>query len=194
MRWAWNGTLATIAGSANIQSFNLNGLYDPDLSGTGNQPRYFDTLIGASGGLKPYTYFRVRRTHFRVGVFNMNSTATTATYAYCQVYNNAALSTTSGIDAYFEVPNTATVCLAPNANENSMQWIEGSVDMSKFVGSKDFEDDEDLAGSYVANPSNTVKLDVGVRAMDDTTVGTLRIIAQFVYEVELFGLNDAGSS
>jgi len=194
LRWAWEGTLTTTTGSATTQIFRLTSLYDPDFSGTGSQPRFFDTLCGASGGAAPYGYFRVRRTHYRVMFMNNNSTAGTASYGFVQPFIQNGISNTAPLALYFETPNLVCTSLSPNGNENSVQWVEGTVDHAKFLGVKDFEDDEDLVGSYSSNPGTNTFLTVGVRAQDDSTAGAIRVAVQFVYEAEFFSLNNAGMS
>jgi hypothetical protein len=194
MRWAWNGNVTTTAGAASVQTVRLTSLFDPDFTGTGNQPRYFDTLCAASGGTAPYTFFRVKKAHFCVTFMNNSSTSGTAGLGYVNIYMANALSTTSSLDAYFDAPNTTTVFYSANGQENAYQTVTGSVDIAKFVGNLQAYDDEDLEGSYAANPSTNVFLGAGVRSMDDTTVVGIRVLIQVIYEVEFFSLNDAGAS
>lgn len=50
-----------------VQTFNLNGLYDPNETGTGHQPRYFDQLMAL------YENYRVSGCKVRLSVFNTGS-------------------------------------------------------------------------------------------------------------------------
>ncbi len=194
MRWAWAGALATQAGASTVQVFRLNSLYDPDFTGAGSQPKYFDTLCAASGGTAPYSYYRVRRTHFRACFVNPNSTAATSSYGFCQVYTVNPMSTTAAFQDFFENVNLRTGILTANGNNNSVFNVEGSVDHAALWAVKDWEDNEDFQAPYNSNPAAVTYLQVGVRAQDDTTVATMRVIVQLVYEVEMFSLNNAGLS
>lgn len=193
-KWAWQGTLATQAGAITSQVFRLNSLYDPDFSGAGSQPRYYDTLCGASGGTAPYQQYRVKKTWFKVMVLNPSTTSSTGCYAISQVfYQNAASSTTSLAD-YFTQLNTRVGVVAQAGNDNAQLWMEGSVDHAKFAGVKDYQDDDDFVAAYNSNPAQVHHLSIGVRALDDATVATYRVVVQFIYDVELVSLNDAGAS
>lgn len=125
---------------------------------------------------------------------NNNTTAASASYGFVQPFLQNGISNTASLSLYFETPNLVCTNLSPSGNENCTQWVEGTVDIAKFLGVKDFEDDEDLVGSYSTSPATNVFLTVGVRAQDDTTVAPIRVAVQFVYECEFFSLNNAGMS
>lgn len=195
MRYAWTGSLATQAGANTTQVFRLNSLYDPDQTGAGAQPKYFDTLCAASGGTAPYQYYRVKKTHFRVMFTNPSSSSSTASYAFCQVYSTNALGASSTIADLFETVNCSCAQLAPAGNGPfSVASLEGRVDHAKLWGVKDFDDNEDFVGVYNGNPAMVSYLMVGVRSADDTTVATMRVVVQLVFEVEFYSLNNAGLS
>ncbi len=195
MRYAWTGNMATATGVNTVQVFRLNSLYDPDFTGAGAQPKYFDTLCAASGSTAPYAYYRVRRTHFRVTFMNPSTTSTAAGYAFAQVYNTNPMSTSSTIADLFETVNCRAAPLATSGNGPfSIVGIEGSVDHAKLWAVKDWEDDEDFVAPYNSNPAAVSFVQVGVRAADDTTAFTLRVVVQLVFEVEMYSLNNAGLS
>ena len=52
--------LTCTAGALQQYTFAMNGLYDPNLTGTGSQPRYFDTLCGANTTAAPYRAYVVK--------------------------------------------------------------------------------------------------------------------------------------
>jgi hypothetical protein len=104
------------------------------------------------------------------------------------------MSTTAAFQDFFENVNLRTGILTANGNNNSVFNIEGSVDHAALWAVKDWEDNEDFQAPYNSNPAAVTYLQVGVRAQDDTTVATMRVVVQFVYEVEMFSLNNAGLS
>jgi hypothetical protein len=194
LRWSKYGTLETAAGTATSQVFRLSSLYDPDFTGAGSQPRYYDTLCAASGGSAPYGYYRVRKCHYRVTFVNNNTTSATASLGFVQPYFTNTLSATCTLDKYFDAPNCDTVVVSANTNPNMSQVVEGTIDIARFLGIKDIEDEQDLWGAYNSNPAVNVFLNVGVRAQDDTQVGTIRYIVQLVWEVDFFDLYTSGDS
>lgn len=195
MRYAWSGTLTTSAGVNVVQDFRLNSLYDPDFTGAGAQPKYYDTLCGASGSLAPYGFYRVRRTLFRVTIMNTSTTSTVGAYGFAQVFNANPVGTTSTIADLFETVNCRAANVAPSGNGAfSVVSIDGSCDHAKLWAVKDWEDDEDFTGAYNGNPAAVSFLRCGVRAADDTTAITLRVMVQLVFETEMYSLNNAGLS
>ena len=58
--------LTCTAGALQQYTFAMNGLYDPNLTGTGSQPRYFDTLCGANTTAAPYRAYVVKAARMKV--------------------------------------------------------------------------------------------------------------------------------
>lgn len=194
MRWTQDFSMTTSAGASTIQDLRLTSLYDPNFTGAGSQPKYFDTLCGASGSTAPYGQYRVLKSHYRVQFINGNTGATSGFYGFVQPFIQNPVSAASTIAYTLDSNNLAYVVGGPSGNMSSNQGISGTVDIAKFVGVKDLRDDEDLLAAYNANPALNVFLRCGVRAQDDITVFTMRILVTLCYEVELLTLNDAGNS
>jgi hypothetical protein len=66
-------TLSSTSGALVQKQFRLNSLFDPDLTGTGHQPRYFDQLCGGAG---PYSKYRVTHCNVTLEVAQIASDAT----------------------------------------------------------------------------------------------------------------------
>ncbi len=194
MRWTQDFSMTTAAGSSTVQDMRLTSLYDPNFTGAGTQPKYFDTLCGASGSTAPYGQYRVLKSYYRVQFMNGSSTSTTGFYGFVQPFIQNPVSSAATIAYTLDSANLAYVIGGPSGNQSSNQGISGVVDIAKFVGVKDIKDDEDLLAAYNANPALNVFLRVGVRAQDDTTVFTLRVLVTLCYDVEFLSLNDAGNS
>lgn len=62
------------AGVPVAYEFRGNGLYDPNKTGVGIQPRYFDSLVGnVSGGTQPYRRYCVTASKITLKIFGRNS-------------------------------------------------------------------------------------------------------------------------
>ena len=59
MTFAENREIPVTAGVPYTYLYSINSLYDPNVTGTGNQPRFFDTICGANNTSAPYQQYRV---------------------------------------------------------------------------------------------------------------------------------------
>jgi len=126
--------------------------------------------------------------------YNNTATTSASVLGFVQPFIQNTIGATATLDKYFDTPNLTAQFLTVNSQENSVCMIEGTIDVGKFLGDVNIEDDEDTLGVYNANPAKNVFLNVGVRALDDATVTGVRTVVQFVYDVEFLGLNYAGDS
>lgn len=62
--------LEAAVGAGTQQVFNLNSMFDPDATGVGHQPLYYDQLLTVNG---PYQRFRVTRAKLRITVTNISA-------------------------------------------------------------------------------------------------------------------------
>lgn len=60
LKYASTTTKTLTSGVTSIHQFTCNGLYDPDISGSGHQPMYYDQLMAI------YNHYTVLRSRFRV--------------------------------------------------------------------------------------------------------------------------------
>ena len=100
-----SGTVSSTAATASTGSeyaFRLNSLFDPNITATGHQPRYFDQLTNI------YQLYRVYKCSFEVQFYKPSSTT-----MYCcgQVRNSQ--------DTY-----TLTTRNIPNAGEADGSWLQ----------------------------------------------------------------------
>jgi hypothetical protein len=190
-RWSAQIDGTTDSGSADVNAFSLNSLYDPNITGVGTQPRYFDTLCAAAGGTAPYDTYVVVRSHVRV---TMQSNSTTSIFGYVQVYSDTAgISPTCPLNEYLETANLIRVPMTSANNATAVRVVEFDVDIARFLGFEDILDADDCRAQYDANPGRQVYMDVGVRSNSDTATVAFSYTVEIVYEAVLTGLNDTSA-
>lgn len=190
-RWAAQVDGMTSAGSATINAFSLNSLYDPNITGVGTQPRFFDTLCAAAGGVAPYDTYVVVRAHVRV---TMQTQSTTSMFGYVQVYSDTAgISPTAPMYEYLETNNLVRFPLTSANNLTAVRVVEFDVDIARFLGCEDILDTDYARAQYDASPARQVYMDVGARANNDTSAVNFSYTVEIVYEAVLTGLNDTSA-
>ena len=77
LRYVDNFNLTGAAGVVGANVFRFNSCFDPDLSGVGHQPMYFDQFCGATG-TGPYGRYRVTSAKATVSFMQTNPPAIAA--------------------------------------------------------------------------------------------------------------------
>lgn len=132
------------AGSASVYNFTANGLYDPNITGVGHQPRNFDQLMGfydhyiVKGSKMIARFSHEEADPIVVGILQRDSAST------------GTLSPTD----ILEYPKARFVTI-PGVNSNSVATVVSKCSVSKFLGRK-VMGDPDLKGSTAANPTEQV--------------------------------------
>jgi hypothetical protein len=186
MRYADSFSLVTTTVPSS-QVMNLNSLYDPDSTGTGHQPRYFDTLVGATGGAQPYSQYRVLSCRWIVK-FNTVASNTTAFVAARVRNNNGSISSFSSSQQYAEWPHTQYTTLTGAGGLGGMCTMEKTVNMASASGK--LLRDSTLSAAYNASPANLIQLELSSIAYDSTTSLTVNVYVELIFDCELFDLNE----
>jgi hypothetical protein len=182
-RWAVQIDGQTDVGTADVNAFSLNSLFDPNITGAGTQPKFYDTLLGAAGGTAPYDTYIVVRTHVRVSLQN---SSTSSMFAYIQVYSDTAgISPTCPMYEYLEVPNLLKVPLPSASQTGGNRVVEFDVDIAKFLGAEDILDNDNCRAQWDSNPGRQVYMDVGFRSTTDAGTTTFSYTVEIVYEAVL---------
>jgi hypothetical protein len=162
------------AGLAAVQVFSANGLYDPDVTGTGHQPRGFDQLITM------YDHYVVERARIRVYMDNSgNSRPAMAAIM-------ARDSTTTSSDLYDYIENNSAAVTLTGCSGSLQVVLSHSVDVRKFLGRGNVLSDPELKGSASSNPTEQLYFHIACGDTDSiTNLNAVFCIVKIEYDVVL---------
>lgn len=192
LKYSQQVNLSVTSGVMTYNSFRLNSIYDPDLTGTGAQPRYYDQLLSATG---PYLRYRVLGAKVKVTFVNDNSSSGAIGYVgiYARDSTAAAISSTD-LTALSELQNAKYAVLGNyNSNAGIIKMVQHYT-IAKLMGVTDIADNEDAEAAYNGNPTDSVLLDVYYYPMDGTTTTSIYAIVDIDYIVQLMDLNTVAAS
>ncbi len=142
LRYADSFTLTVTSGAVASYIFSANGLYDPNITGTGHQPAGFDQMMLS------YDHYTV--VHSRIYAYFHNVTASVApTASICVASNNTP---TTVAQQLMEDGLNVTQRLNYSATEGSLRAMEISTSVARFGGVKQILDDSDYRGTVATNP------------------------------------------
>lgn len=135
----YNGTYGgTSAGlSPVIRQFSCNGMFDPDITGTGHQPMYFDQFMAI------YDHYTVFRSHIEMRL------VVTSNSSLSVLYIDDDTSTVSLAEQAAEQPSASKVITPVTMSRPSI--LRKSWDAKSFFGG-DIYDNDNLQGNASANP------------------------------------------
>lgn len=194
--YAENITITATTGAPNSYLYSMNGLYDPNISGTGGQPRYFDTLCGANNGTAPYYNYRVFAS--KISIAAMPATTTTDTLAMrgwlgLGLYNTTATgpATLAEMQARGDYK---TKFINYWYASNSMAKMKRYAKPQHLFDIKDVKDDDGLQGDYTANPSKQGRWAITWVPFNETSTVTISVLVKIKYYVTFYNRNDVADS
>ena len=126
--------LTCTAGALQQYTFAMNGLYDPNLTGTGSQPRYFDTLCGANTTAAPYRAYVVKAARMKGDGLRPRSRFSGHPFSRCDFRHRRNIYRTfygHGTDAAQRHELRATLLLRRwQADRHSLSDLRGGPDMA----------------------------------------------------------------
>lgn len=181
-RYCSTGTLSFTSGLLNTYQFRCNGMFDPDHTGTGHQPLYFDQLTAI------YDHFIVR-----------NSKITLR--AACPTTNAVPVS----VGIFINDDTTVTPSTLQNCAEiSSSVYKTLNTTCSEVVLSKKWScveafgpaslNDPELQGSASADPTEQQLFTIFGGACDSTTTSRIDFIVTVEYDAIWTELKDIASS
>lgn len=133
-----------VGGTSDEYVFSANGLYDPNISGTGHQPLGFDQLMAM------YDHYTVIASS--ITVFARNADATYGQFMGVRASDNA----TESVDPEEIVENgrCAYRPLNQGGQANDQCTVNYGLNVSKFMGRPNIMSEDELRGSISANPAD----------------------------------------
>lgn len=161
-------------GSTGTQQYNLNSIYDPDLTGTGHQPYGRDTLATL------YSQYRVMSCSYK---FRFAGTSSNIVHCCITAWPTSG-SPTTALMAY-EIPNSnCRTILFPT---DGIQVMKGKIYLPKLNGQTKTEYLAEDSNSAVvgASPTSLNYLSFQMSDIGSSSV-TIYGVVELVYEVELW--------
>lgn len=167
MSYADNKVVGVSFGVPVVQSYLLNSLYDPDLTGTGTKFQFCDTLLGAPFSDQPYNTYKVTSMKYDFVINNTNSSATT--FARMSVtFGQTNIEYPSTIEQGLMDPNTrmSEPFNILSSGKNTAR-IAGVCNIKRLLGDAGFYD-ENASAAYNNSPSNAAYANICVWLLDET--------------------------
>lgn len=162
------------AGITGVYVFSANGLYDPNITGTGHQPTGFDQLM------QFYDHYTVIASKITVTFFNGNASNTVT--GLVSVMDTS--STNSDIQQYIENGRCAFEELDVSSN-SQLGTVTLGCSVSDFLGRKNILSEDNCRGSASANPSEEAYFHVVAAPWASNDVGTIAFVATIEYTAVL---------
>lgn len=181
------------AGVSDTYVFQLNSLYDPNVSGTGHQPKGFDTYCGAQGGAALYKRYRVRSCHYKVSMLTVEGTYP----AYVGVLLSPTSDGYADTDSYYDLGENrlSKTKLIGTIDSNNKAVFSGWSSGAKYCarGMKEIMTDVSWSGDNSNSPLKGDYLILFAEGLGNDT-GIVRCMVELTFHCEFFETNDMTTS
>lgn len=176
------------AGSGAIASylFSANGMYDPDISGTGHQPLGFDQWLGTSSTTGFYNHYTVTSSKIRLQIWSQAADNTGLSIVTCGFADD----TTTGTDFnnILENPTFTRTCLGAVGSGHDVASLEKTFDASKYFGltRESLYAKDSVKGNQAANPSEQAYFLISnTSAALNQNPASVTILVEIIYKAHL---------
>lgn len=153
-RYLENLQLSTALGTPVAYTFQINGMYDPNISGSGHQPLGYDQM---SAIFQAYTVVGAR---VSFTCWNRDSDEFLGFGIYFSEHGNPLA--TLGIQGLLEQGASKWVILPPAAQSQGPRTLTAKISTKKFFKVNNIMDDEESRGTTTSNPSRPLFMHVFV--------------------------------
>lgn len=175
-------------------TFRSNSLFDPNYTGTGGQPRYYDTLVGANGGTAPYRTYTVYASAIKVTCFQ-NYTANVAAQGILAITKRPTTSTSpSSMAEAMMREDTVYTGLSQTTGNKALVELKSFCKIADIIGVDDIFDSAGAATAYNADPTNPTFWDISIWNGGAAAQGQWRCLVEITYYAQLSVKNDVADS
>lgn len=171
--------LVNNSAAAARQQYAMNSLYDPDFTGSGQQPEYYDQLSLL------YNRYRVYGSSIKLTFININGSTQTATPVNVVLVPSAQSLASYGIEDAAGLPRAQNRVSCVNMDYKN-QTMVASHSVSEILGVKDVEGADRLQALINASPAEECLWSIVARSADNTTAAFLAISVRITYDCEFF--------
>lgn len=173
LKYVENITMSSTTGSIFHQLFSANGLYDPNTTGTGHQPIFFDQIM-------PYfNHYSVVGSKISVVLTHRVSTMSTDATVAVGLALRGTVATHASYQLYMENGQERHVMMPPDPsvrNHLSMGFAA-----KKYFGKKYVVDNYDLKGTASNNPAEGAFFHIYIDPMTGTDSPVINALVSITY-------------
>jgi len=192
-RLRYSDIITLTGGGINNYTWRLNSLNDPDLSGIGHQPMYFDQYCGASG-TAPYSRYRVLGSKIKV-LFTSGNVPALAVNNYYPALVGLLPEVTSSLTAgsasgLMETSNANWAILQDKSGGNNQKTLTVTYSPVRDLGLD--QGDDTISAPYNGNPASGFFCHMF--KVDQGTAGSVVCYVEIEYFVEFYQRNEVSQS
>jgi len=159
--------------AAGTYVMSANGLFDPDITGTGGQPMGFDQMMVF------FNHYTVLRSRIRVVFDNVTGGGVLATVA---LSTNASSTPTTVVENLIENGDVTFQKLGFAGAFGSSCTLKRTLDVGKYQGLRNIIDDPDMRGDAASNPTEQSYYHLSV--WDQVGATSISVQAQMLIEYD----------
>lgn len=188
LRYQEIASVSCPSGTLGMTQFRGNSLYDPNFTGGGNQPSYFDQICSSTA---LYNQYLVYGSKIEVRYSNVADTFATGNLDVALVPSQTAFGSTGWV-------NIDDMDSSKMVKRQSLSHYNGSVKRlhhyattSKIFDVKNIRDNlGSFAGTSTSNPTAFWYWVIAAQPMDRTTTTSVNILVRITYYAMFFNLTD----
>lgn len=182
LQYVDNYLLSSVAGSIVTQQWKVNSMFDPDLTGTGHQPRGFDQLCTTSG---PYAKYRVLAVRISGEALSTNDATMTLINGFSDL---ATIPTVPGggigsISGTSELPGWTALFIPPAGAPVARFAQAARISEIEGVSESAVLSEDNYSATSVADPADLAYFTVKMQA-ENSGNGAANLLIRFEFDVQ----------